>query len=71
MSESSFEEISFRNIVVWYKDELLRIDGGERAALIFNTRCERVKLIKKNVLTFTHGGRIKISERAKTILYTP
>jgi len=74
MTEQSFEEISFRNIVNFYKPELLRVEGGERASRIFGSRCARVKLLKKNVLVITpctSGKRLAVSEEAKTVLHTP
>lgn len=74
MAEQSFEEISFRNIVDFYRPELLRIENGERASRIFETRCARVKLLKKNVLIITpcqNGKRLSLSEKARNILYHP
>jgi len=72
MSAQSFEEQSFRNIIDFYREELLRVESGELASSIFTTRCERVKLLKKNVFRVVpcqSGKKLALTDAVLMILH--
>lgn len=72
MTNDTLDEISFRNIVLFYKDELIRLMNGEKYMKIFKGKGYRLGLYRKGVITFegngAHGNHANISERALKIL---
>ena len=71
ISKTQFDEESFRNLVEFYRPELERVNDGTKARDVFETRHERVKLVKKGVLICfptQQGKQISLSERTKTVL---
>ena len=66
----SFEYLSKRNTIDFYREELLKIEKGERATDHFNER-QRKSLVKQGILvrTYGHGGcKLKLTEEAKRIM---
>jgi hypothetical protein len=69
MSSPEVEQ-SFRNLVMFYHQELLYIDKGGKASDFFSDP-QRKKLIKQGVLerTYVHRGcRLKLTNKTKNIL---
>jgi hypothetical protein len=68
--EETPAEISFRNVVLFYKEELIKVDLGERATDYFSDR-QRKSLVKAGVLrrVYGRGGcHLKLSTKAKRVL---
>jgi hypothetical protein len=66
----SFEDISKRNAIEFYREELLKIENGERATDHFNER-QRKSMVKQGILVrvYGHGGcRLRLTEEAKRIM---
>ncbi len=66
----SFEDISKRNAIEFYREELLKIENGERATDHFNER-QRKSLVKQGILVriYGHGGcKLRLTEEAKRIM---
>ncbi len=64
------EQQSIINIVLFYREELLKIDRGEKATDHFNER-QRRSLVKQGILTrnYGHGGcRLELSKRTRQII---
>ena len=64
------EQQSIINVILFYKDELLKIDRGERATDHFNER-QRRALVKQGVLmrSYGHGGcRLELTIKTKQII---
>jgi hypothetical protein len=70
---NNFEEITFKNMVTFYREELERIANGEMSTVVLSKGDRRV-LRRLGVLElhFTgHGGRLlQVSPRAQEILKT-
>jgi hypothetical protein len=63
-------EISFRNVVLFYKEELIKVDLGERATDYFSDR-QRKSLVKAGVLRrqYGRGGcHLRLSNKARRVL---
>lgn len=63
-------EISFRNTVYFYKEELKQIGNGIKATKIFKDR-QRKALVKAGILDreYGQGGcRLKLSKKTKQLL---
>jgi len=63
-------EQSFRNLVVFYHQELIYIDKGHKASDFFSDP-QRKKLIKQGVLerAYVHRGcRLRLTNKTKNIL---
>jgi len=68
--EISFEDISKRNAIEFYREELLKIENGERATDHFNER-QRKSMVKQGILVriYGHGGcKLRLTEEAKRIM---
>ena len=68
--EETPAEISFRNVVLFYKEELIKVDLGERATDYFSDR-QRKSLVKAGVLrrVYGRGGcHLRLSTKAKRVL---
>jgi hypothetical protein len=66
----SFEDISKRNAIDFYREELLKIENGERATDHFNER-QRKSMVKQGILVrvYGHGGcKLRLTEEAKRII---
>lgn len=66
----SFDDISKRNAIDFYREELLKIENGERATDHFNER-QRKSLVKQGILVrvYGHGGcKLRLTEEAKRIM---
>ena len=66
----TFEYLSKRNTIDFYREELLKIEKGEKATDHFNER-QRKSLVKQGILvrTYGHGGcKLKLTEEAKRII---
>jgi len=66
----SLAEISFRNTVHFYREELLKIDRGEKATKVFKDR-QRKSLVKAGILNreYGQGGcRLRLSKKTRQIL---
>jgi hypothetical protein len=66
----SFDDVSKRNTVDFYREELLKIEKGERATDHFNDR-QRKSLVKQGILVrvYGHGGcKLRLTEEAKRIM---
>ncbi len=69
-TDIDFEERSRRNVIHFYREELLKVDEGEKATEHFNER-QRKSLVKQGVLTRTygHGGcRLELTKQTKKII---
>jgi hypothetical protein len=67
---ASLERQSIINAILFYKEELLKIDKGERATDHFNER-QRKSLVKQGILrrSYGHGGcRLKLTNQTKQIM---
>ena len=69
-----FEKISFRNMVEFYKDELIKIYKGEKI-VPYLTKLELSKLKKNGIIKTAYKGRrkgseaiMRLTDNAKTIL---
>ena len=63
-------EISFRNTVHFYREELMQIDKGVKATKVFKDR-QRKSLVKAGILDreYGQGGcRLRLSKKARQIL---
>jgi hypothetical protein len=73
ISENTHETLeyqSLRNAIGFYKEELLAIEGGEKATDHFNER-QRKSMVKQGILErkYGHGGcRLKLTAEAKSIM---
>lgn len=73
ISENMHETLdtqSMRNTIEFYRDELLRVDDGEKATTHFNER-QRKSLVKQGILVrvYGHGGcKLRLTEEAKRFL---
>jgi len=68
--EISFEDISKRNAIEFYREELIKIENGERATDHFNER-QRKSMVKQGILVriYGHGGcKLRLTEEAKRIM---
>ena len=66
----SFDDVSKRNTIDFYREELLKIEKGERATDHFNER-QRKSLVKQGILVrvYGHGGcKLRLTEEAKRIM---
>ena len=66
----SFDDVSKRNTIDFYREELLKIEKGERATDHFNER-QRKSLVKQGILirVYGHGGcKLRLSEETKRIM---
>lgn len=66
-----WEEISFRNMCEFYREELTEIMNGGRAKRVFTN--QQIKTLKRRgILTVDRkwgkGGRVVLTERAREIL---
>ena len=69
-SPPSFEIQSIVNVINFYRDELLKIDKGEKATDHFNER-QRKSLVKQGVLkrSYGQGGcRLELSNMTRQII---
>ena len=71
--EAWLENRNFVNMVYHYGEELRRVLGGERVNMVFLSRGERSKLLKRGILVMeylgAHGGsRVVLSPRARGML---
>ncbi len=67
---SNLEKQSILNLILFYKEELLKIDKGEKATDHFNER-QRRSLVKQGILTrcYGQGGcRLKLTDQTKQII---
>jgi hypothetical protein len=63
-------EQSFRNLVMFYRQELIYIDRGRKASDFFSDP-QRQKLVKQGILErfYVHRGcRLRLTDKAKTTL---
>lgn len=70
VEELSLADTNFRNTVIYYREELLRIDEGELATEHLKDR-QRKALVKGGVLrrVYGRGGcRLKLSNEASRLL---
>ena len=68
--EPSFDDVSKRNAIDFYREELLKIENGEKATEHFNER-QRKSLVKQGILVrvYGHGGcKLRLTEDAKRIM---
>jgi len=68
--DQAFHDISKRNAIEFYREELLKIENGERATDHFNER-QRKSLVKQGILTrvYGHGGcKLMLTDEAKRIM---
>ena len=66
----SFDDVSKRNTIDFYREELLKIEKGGRATDYFNER-QRKSLVKQGILVrvYGHGGcKLRLTEEAKRIM---
>ncbi|MBT4319463.1 hypothetical protein HOD50_02425 [Candidatus Bathyarchaeota archaeon] len=62
--------MSKRNAIDFYREELIKIENGEKATVHFNDR-QRKSLVKQGILVrvYGHGGcKLRLSEDAKRIM---
>ncbi|MBT6603609.1 hypothetical protein HOB36_00800 [Candidatus Bathyarchaeota archaeon] len=67
---TSFDDVSKRNAIDFYREELIKIENGEKATVHFNDR-QRKSLVKQGILVrvYGHGGcKLRLSEDAKRIM---
>ena len=67
---SSLENQSITNVVYFYREELIKIDKGEKATDHFNER-QRKSLVKQGVLerSYGQGGcRLELSKMTRRIM---
>ena len=68
--DQTFDYLSKRNTIDFYREELLKIENGEKATDHFNDR-QRKSLVKQGILVrvYGHGGcKLKLTEEAKRII---
>lgn len=68
--DQTLEYLSKRNAIDFYREELLKVENGERATDHFNER-QRKSLVKQGILirVYGHGGcKLRLSEEAKRII---
>ncbi len=68
--DQTLEYLSKRNAIDFYREELLKIENGERATDHFNER-QRKSLVKQGILVrvYGHGGcKLRLTEEAKQII---
>ncbi len=68
--DQTVEYLSKRNAIDFYREELLKIENGERATDHFNER-QRKSLVKQGILVrvYGHGGcKLRLTEDAKRIM---
>lgn len=66
----SFEDVSKRNTIDFYREELLKIEKGGKATDYFNER-QRKSLVKQGILVrvYGHGGcKLRLTEETKRIM---
>jgi len=66
----SFDDVSKRNAIDFYREELLKIEKGGRATDYFNER-QRKSLVKQGILVrvYGHGGcKLRLTEETKRIM---
>ena len=66
----TLEYMSLKNTIGFYQEELLKIEGGEKATDHFNER-QRKSLVNQGILErkYGHGGcRLKLTSKAKLII---
>jgi len=67
----SYEEMSFENLVLFYRDELIELKKGTKAVNVLS-KYDVKKLRRKKILYLTGdskgGRRIVLTEKAKKIL---
>jgi len=66
----SFDDVSKRNTIDFYREELLKIEKGGRATDYFNER-QRKSLVKQGILVrvYGHGGcKLRLTEETKRIM---
>ncbi len=69
-TSETLEYLSLKNTIQFYQEELLKIEGGEKATTHFNER-QRKSLVKQGILErkYGHGGcRLKLTSKAKQII---
>jgi len=69
--EDLLDDITFHNIILWRKDELKRILGGEKPIDVIPQSNQRRKLYRDGILisTYQRAGRvIKLTPKAKKLL---
>lgn len=70
---AEFEEITFKNMVAFYREELQRIQQGEKSTLVLS-KGDRRLLRRLGILelqpTGHYGRLLKVSSRTKEILKT-
>lgn len=67
---NTLEEQSTINVVRFYREELIKIDNGEKATDHFNER-QRKSLVKQGILTrcYGHGGcRLELTRETRKII---
>ena len=68
-----FEQITFKNMVAFYRDELQRIQQGEKSTLVLSKGTRRL-LRRLGILelhpTGHYGRQLKVSARTQDILKT-
>ena len=76
ISENMHETLeiqSMRNTIEFYQEELLKIEGGEKATDYFNDR-QRKSLVKQGILVrvYGYGGcKLRLSDETKGFLDNP
>jgi len=71
ISEEQLEDITFRNIIHWRKDELERILDGEKVIDVIPQSNQRRKLYRDGILVskYKRAGRtITLTPKAKKLL---
>jgi hypothetical protein len=69
---TSLEDRSITNVVHFYREELLKIDQGEKATDHFNER-QRKSLVKQGVLSRSYGQggcRLELTNKTRQIIQT-
>ena len=68
--DPSFDDLSRRNAIHFYREELLKIENGEKATVHFNER-QRKSLVRQGILVrvYGHGGcKLRLTEDTKRIM---
>jgi len=68
--DQTLDYLSKRNAIDFYREELLKIENGDRATDHFNGR-QRKSLVKQGILVrvYGHGGcKLRLTEEAKRII---
>jgi hypothetical protein len=69
-TQETLEYQSLMNAIGFYQEELLKIEGGEKATDHLNER-QRKSLVKQGILErkYGHGGcRLRLTSKAKRIM---